>query len=75
MEKDKSKKINFELLFVISFFAISVIVRFLIGNHIRNIVTIPDEYRYYLIASGIYTGQGLSIHNFPTAYQKILYSR
>lgn len=74
MEKDKSKKINFELLFVISFFAISVIVRFLIGNHIRNIVTIPDEYRYYLIASGIYTGQGLSIHNFPTAYQKILYS-
>ena len=71
MEK---KKINIEFLVVILFFAISVAIRFLIANRIRNIVIIPDEYRYYLLASSIYTGKVLSIHNFPTEYQKILYS-
>ena len=72
--ENKKININIEFLVVILLFAISVAIRFLIANRIRNIAIIPDEYRYYLLASSIYTGKGLSIHNFPTEYQKILYS-
>ena len=71
---NKNKSINIEFLIIFLFFATSIAIRFLIANRIRNIAIIPDEYRYYLMASSIYTGKGLSIHNFPTEYQKILYS-
>ena len=64
-----------DLLIVFIMFAVSVIVRFLLADRYPiKLECYSDEIRYYSIASSIADGNGITLYNGPTDYQKILYS-
>lgn len=63
-----------ELLMVIALFLTAVVIRFLIADFSKSIHVYGDEIRYYGIARSLFDGNGLSLRNAPTNYQKIIYS-
>lgn len=63
-----------EWLVVLAIFALSTLIRFILGDFPRRIRVYYDELLYHMIAENIGTGRGLTLHNLPTNFQKILYS-
>lgn len=63
-----------EWLVVLAIFALSTLIRFILGDFPKRIKVYPDELRYFMMAENIGMGRGLQIHNLPTDFQKILYS-
>lgn len=60
-------------LFAALLFCISLLFRFFLADYPKFISTYPDELRYFSIARSIMSGNGMTIYNLPTDFQKILY--
>ena len=58
---------------ILGLFILSVIVRGVIGDFPKIISIYPDELRYIDIARSIANGNGITLHNLASNYQKILY--
>lgn len=68
------KKDNRLISYVLFFYIISVIIRYVFADFVKPITIYPDELRYYMIAENLASGRGLEIYNGYAGFQKILYS-
>ena len=59
---------------VIIAFLAAVCIRFLLADFPKVMHIYPDEYRYLNIARSLWIGNGISIRNAPSDYQKLAYS-
>lgn len=64
------------IVFLIFMFGVAVhlILHMTVFDFSRAIRVYPDELRYYDIARSLFNGDGLSIRNLPSDFQKIAYS-
>ncbi len=77
MEKNrmmKKKTYKKDLLFISIVFCIAVCARFIFANFTKTIHLYPDELRYYGLARSLWYGDGISLRNMSSNYQKIGYS-
>lgn len=74
-QDNTERKIQKELFIVFVIFIVSTVIRFLIADRYPiKLECYSDEIRYYNIASSIANGNGITLYNGFTDYQKILYS-
>lgn len=59
---------------VVIVFLIGVCIRFSLADFPKVMHVYPDEYRYLNIARSLWLGNGISIRNSPSDYQKLAYS-
>lgn len=71
MNRELCKRTSF-LVFLL--FVGAVAVRFYFSNFVKTIHSYPDELRYYGLARSLFFGNGLSIRNMASGFQKVLYS-
>lgn len=76
MTRLDKRKINITRQFfcVLLIFLLGVSARFCLANFYKIITVYPDELRYYSIARSIFEGNGITLRDGFTDYQKITYS-
>lgn len=65
---------NKNICFLFFLFLASFLFRFFIAFYFKHISAYPDELFFYHTAENLATQRGLMVYNYPTSFQKILYS-
>lgn len=63
-----------DFFYVLAFYAVGVLVYFIIGNFPKAIATYGDELLYFTIGQSIHDGKGIMCMNAPTDFKKVIYS-
>ena len=71
----KSEKTHWgEWIALLCIFALGAIVHFHLNDFIKALESYPDELLYYDIARSLFQGNGITVRNATTGFQKILYA-